>query len=539
MRNFATATVLLALGAALLYSCATPTSPSGGEPDRTGPKIIDIIPESGTTNFEGSEIELSFDEFIERSSMRQAVIIEPDIGLQYSLDWGRKSVAVEFDNPLPDSTTVLVTIGTELSDTRGNEMSEPVRIAVSTGSQIDEGEIVGRLVDAQTGRGTKGDRILLYRTPADLTQKADYLAQTDTSGSFNFTYLRQGKYKVFWVNDQNRSKIWEQEREQAQPFYQEYVTLEEAGKDTLQTIYKANSDTTQPTLQGIGLFSTRRMRVRFSENIELTDSTSLAINDTLGNTYTNAFPLYIHPQEPYVLYAQSQQNLQANQSYQLDAVNVSDLAGNVAPSLTMQFEGSAQEDSTQQRIIRNENNSGIFPDEPLEIVYAKPITEEVILDSLEVVDGDTLIQNWQQVETQRNRLRVMPPGTWQQGIQYEVRVWNPVTLRRKSYPLNVWHSPDYGQIVFNIADSSDHRPYRLILSSNERGTMLDTTFTDSIKVQELPPLTYKGIIYGDQNKNGRWDPGQVQPFMAPEPYFIQRGIPVKDAMTAEVPIVFE
>lgn len=539
MRYFFTAILLCALTWIFLHSCATPTSPTGGEPDREGPKILNITPEPGTTNFKGSEIELEFNEFIERSSMRQAVIIEPDIGLEYSLDWGRKSVAIEFENELPDSTTVLVTIGTELSDTRNNEISEPTRIAFSTGPQIDEGKIVGRVVDARTGKGTSGDRILLYRTPIDLSRKADYLAQTDTSGSFNFTYLRQGKYKVFWVNDQNRSKIWEQERERAQPFYQEFVTLEEAGTDTLQSLYKANSDTTNPRLQGVGLFSSRRMRIRFSENIKITDSTSLAITDTLGNQYTNAFPLYIHPNEPYVLFARSQQDLQASESYRLDAKNISDLNGNTADTLSYQFEGSAQEDTTRQRIITSENKSGIFPDEPLEVIFATPITEQVITDSLQVVDGDSLMESWQFVETQRNHLRVLPNDTWQQGVTYEARVWNPVTQRRKSYPINVWHPPDYGEILFSLADSADHNPYRLLLSSQERGTMLDTTFTDSVEVEQLPPLKYKVIVYGDENNNGKWDAGQVQPFREPEPYFIQRGIPVENALTAEVTVIFE
>ncbi|MDX1638534.1 MAG: Ig-like domain-containing protein [Balneolaceae bacterium] len=529
----------IALLLVLVKGCATPTSPTGGEPDREGPKIVRTVPESGTTNFEGRSIELSFSEFVERSSMRQAVIIEPDVGLEYSLDWGRKSVAIEFDTGLPDTTTILVSIGTELSDTRGNDMSEPVRIAVSTGPEIDQGVITGRVLDASTGKGTSGDRVLLYRTPVDLTEKADYLAQTDTSGRFNFTYLRQGEYKVFWVNDQNRSKIWETERERAQPFYRETVRLEKAGTDTLQTIYKAGSDTTKPGIQGVGLFSSRRMRLRFSENIQLTDSSSFTIQDSLGNRLSGAVPLYISPSEKYVLFARSERNLEADQQYRLRATNISDVAGNIQPEVLQEFEGSAQEDTTQQRIVSRENEGGIYPDEPLEIVYATTITEQPILDSLYVVEGDSLYENWETLQVRKNRLFVYPQQQWQQALDYEVRAWNPADANRKSYALQVWHPADYGKIEFTLADTTDKRSYHLRLTSSERGSMFDTTFSRSVTINDLPPLDYKAIIFGDLNDNGRWDQGQVDPFKRPEPYFLQRKIPVKKGFTSEVTVEFE
>lgn len=539
LRQFAIVLLLYGILIHLVGGCATPTSPSGGEPDKEGPKIIKIVPEPGTTNFKENAIEVSFSEFVERSSLQQAIIIEPDIGLDYSLDWGRKSVAIEFDQKLPDSTTILVTIGTELSDTRGNEMTEPQKIAVSTGPEIDEGKIAGRVVDAQTGKGTSGDRILLYQTPVDLSQKADYLAQTDTSGSFNFSYLSPGEYKVFWVNDQNRSKIWEKERERAQPFYREMVSLEKAGKDSLGTIYKAVSDTSKPRVQGVGLFSSQRMRLRFSENIQLTDSSNIAINDTLGNSYTEATPLYVLPEEQYVLFAHSEKNLEAQQSYQLEARNISDVSGNIRRLSTFQFEGSAQEDTTQQRIIGRENEGGIYPDEPLEIVYAKPISGQVLNDSLQVVQGDSLIVGWEHTQIDGNRFSIDPPGQWEQAMDYEIRVWNPVAGRRKSYSLSVWHPTDYGSIAFSLADSTDKGSYHLTLTTTERGTMVDTTFSDSVKIKDLPPLEYKAIVYGDENNNNKWDSGQVQPFVAPEPYFIQRKIPVKKAFTSEVSVIFE
>src|SRR5699024_3003300 len=131
-----------------------------------------------------------------------------------------------------------------------------------------------------TGEGSEGNRVLLYRKPIDLTATAAYSAETDTGGTFQFSYLSAGDYKAIWVDDLNRNRTWDRERERAQPFQREFVSLEEEGNDTLATLYIAQSDTTKPVFQGVGLFSSRRLRMRFSENIELTDSTRIVINDS-------------------------------------------------------------------------------------------------------------------------------------------------------------------------------------------------------------------------------------------------------------------
>jgi hypothetical protein len=45
-------------------------------------------------------------------------------------------------------------------------------------------------------------------------------------------------------------------------------------------------------------------------------------------------------------------------------------------------------------------------------------------------------------------------------------------------------------------------------------------------------------VYEDNNKNGKWDSGSVEPYKAPEPYFIQKKVPVKSRLTSEIHIIF-
>lgn len=524
---------------AIAFSCATPTTPTGGPPDKQGPKIIRTVPETGTTNFKGRSIELVFSEFVDRNSLEQAITIEPDLDIDYELDWGRKSVEIEFEQQLPDLTTLIVSIGSNLRDVRSNKLASPMKIAVSTGPEIDEGKILGHVINAETGKGRENSRVLLYRTPVDLSKKANYSAETDTSGTFLFEYLRQGTYKAFWVNDLNRNKIWDQERESAQPFYQEFIELEKAGSDTLGKLFVTSPDTTRPALQGVGLFSSQRMRMRFSESIKLSDSTAIRMTDTLGNRYSGAYPLYVLPSDPFVLFAQSEQSLNPNSSYRVELENITDLADNFLTKSSVTFTGSAQEDTTVQRIIKRDKQVGMYPDESIIITYAKPISDAAIRDSIKVVEGTDLIEQWNGISISRNKLTISPGNQWKSGVDYEIRVWNPIVGDFKTITPNIWFPNSLGRLNVMREDSTSSDTLQLSIFSENRGRVADTTFTKSIEVNRLPNTNYRVKAYIDTNGNGKWDFGSIDPYVSPEPYFIRNKVPVKGSFTADLTISLE
>lgn len=537
MINFFRISIILAT-VAIACSCATPSAPTGGPRDEEGPEIIQTEPETGTVNFDGDKIVLHFSEFVERSSLSEALTIEPDAGLVYDIDWGRKSVAIEFDKALPDLTTLIVTIGTDFSDLNGNNLASPYKVAVSTGPDIDEGKLTGRILDAQTGEGAEGQRVLLYRTPADFAVPANYIGETDTSGTVNFSYLRQGEYKAFWVDDRNRNKIWEPERERAQPFSKEMVTLAKAGSDTLGTLFIADSDTSLPELQGLGLFSNRRLRLRFSENVVLNDSTRLSIRDTLGNAYAGAYPLYVEPSEEYVLFAQSEKDLAPEQSYRLVVHNIGDVADNNQPETSQTFTGSGQQDTTAQRIVGTPGINDIFPHDPVEVTYAAPITKAAVRDSIKVVQGDTLIQPWPHLEVERNKVRIFPEGRWNQGTNYEIRLWNPISESHRSITPSVLYDSDLGALNVKHADTAA-RPTHLLLKNDEGELVADTVFTGEIEIKDLAPVAHQLILFQDLDGNGEWSAGTVAPYKKPEPYYIRNGVPVQRGLTSDLTVEFE
>jgi hypothetical protein len=522
-----------------MVSCATPIAPTGGPPDNEGPKLEYTNPETGTTNFNGNTFEFQFDEFVRRNSVSGAITVEPDLGINYEVSWQRKKMIIEFEEDFPDSTTLIIKLGTDISDTRRNKISGPITLAISTGDEIDEGKIIGNIRLAKTGKPAEGQRVLLYRDPINIKQKAAYEAQTDTGGTFTFSYLSEGNYRALLVDDRNRNKIWDPQNEETFSFYEEIIRLKKGGSDTLDVLYATRTDSIAPKLQGVGLFSANRIRLRFSEDIIFEEGLELNILDTLGNFYSNAYPLYVSPEEPFVLFAQSNEPLNENESFQVNPTQVRDLASNHADSSWFEFSGSAQEDTTQQRIISSNEVNGLGATDKFEITYAAPITEDEIIDSLVVIEGEVDFNDWPEVSVVRNKLLISPQGEWIDGVDYDFLAWNPNTLRRTLFEPETWDANEYGEIEVNLSNNDSTMSYILQLIGADRNEVRKETLNSTIILSDLPPHRYMLILFKDENKNGKWDRGSVIPYHKPERYYVQNNLNVQEGFTSEVNITFD
>lgn len=520
----------------LIHSCATPVAPTGGEPDRTGPRVVSTDPEQGTTNFSGSEVRFTFDKYVDRNNFRNNVTIEPDLGIEFDISFSRRSAKVKFESELPENTTIIVKLGTDVTDTDRNKMESPVDLALSTGDVLDSATITAQALLAETGSGQSGWRVFLYREPFDIQERAIYISETDTSGRVEFGYIGEGNYKAFWVNDQNRDRIWDPEREQAQPFYNDTFFISEGDSIEIGTLFVAMPDTISPRIDGVGLLSERRLRLRLSEEIIWDSDSYLSVTDTLGTEYTKAYPLYLSDGDENILFAQSERGLPLSEMFTLEPVSLTDLSGNNLQVDFDPFTGSNEPDTTIQRTISHSAGSGLFPDEALEVRYSSYIDDSAVLDSLQVVEGDRVITDWENVEIDRHILRISPVDTWQSGIRYQFRVWNPWEENRELIDPDIWQRNQLGSIEVTLTNNNPDFISYLTLTDEDLSIRVDTTFIDTVTLDNLPPLNYKVIVFQDENGSGSWDSGVVEPYQRPEPYAIRRRVPVREGFTSELEI---
>jgi len=512
--------------------------PTGGEPDRTGPRVVSTEPAQGTTNFRGNEVRFNFDKYVDRTNFRNNVTIEPDLGIEMDISFSRRSATVKFESDLPENTTIIVKLGTDVTDTNRNKMESPVDLALSTGDVLDSATITAEALRAETGRGESGNRIFLYREPFNIEERAVYISETDTAGRVEFGYIGEGSYKAFWVNDQNRDRVWNSERESAQPFYNETFFVSEGDSIYIGTLFISRPDTISPRIDGVGLFSERRLRLRLSEKVIWNPDSYLSVTDTLGTEYSRAYPLYLAEGDENVLFAQSERELPESEIFTLDPITITDLAGNSLEIDFDPFSGSNEPDTTILRSVSHSAANGLFPDEPLEIRYSKFIDDPSVTDSLQVVEGDRVSSDWENIEIIRNILRISPLDTWQSGIRYQFRVWNPWEEERELIDPEIWQRNQLGSIEITLANNNPDIVNRLTLTDEDLSIRIDTTFTESVTLDNLPPLSYKVIVYQDDNGNEEWDYGVVEPYVQPELYAIRRAVPVREGFTSELELVY-
>jgi len=523
----------------LFGSCATPVSPTGGEPDRTGPKIIKTSPENGAVNFAENEIEIEFNKFINRSTLQRALSIEPDLNLQVDINHGRKKATIEFDSELPDNTTIIIRIGTELTDTRSNKLENPFQLALSTGPIIDRGKVTARVRLHEDGSAESGLKVFLIREPRGIYDPANYVAETDTAGLVEFSFLGEGTYRPLWVADRNNNRIWEPEREAAQPFYSEKFDLKRGDEIDIGTMYLAELDTTAPVLEGVGLLTENRLRLRFDEEVFWEEDSRIEVTDTLMNPYTTAFPIFVPPEDPLVLLAQSERGLTPEQNFLIEMVYIKDEAGNEAVADIEPFPGSAVEDTVSLKLLGSKSVDGVFPDEPVVITYNKFIDDPLVTDSLIVIEGDRPVRGWDSLNVDKHRLYIYPRDVWQAGITYEFRVWDPFDLRHENIRPVVWQRNQLGEIGIAVSDADTNGLHEVRINDKDENVSVSRSFDREIEIDDLPPLEYTVKVFRDLNGNGSWDSGDLDPYRAPEPYFVQRNVPVREGFTSEINVEFK
>jgi hypothetical protein len=198
----------------ILSGCANQLPPGGGEIDRVPPVITEISPPDGTINYKEDYFELTFSKYIEKRSLKDAIFISPAINGNIELDWSGTSVRVLFPEKLKDSTTYVVTIGTDLVDYNNrNRMAQSVTFSFSTGNKLDKKIISGRVFEEKPS----GIMIFAYKKskedPDPMKNKPDFISQVGNDGHYKIIGLAEGNYRVFAVYDQYRDFLFQPDQD--------------------------------------------------------------------------------------------------------------------------------------------------------------------------------------------------------------------------------------------------------------------------------------------------------------------------------------
>lgn len=528
--------LLMVVSAVLMGSCATPSSPTGGPRDQQAPRIVKTKPESGSTNITTQSIFIELSEYVNRETFRTALSIEPQPRSNYKLDWWFTDVTIRFEEPLRDETTFVITLGRELKDVSGNALKQPVRIALSTGDEIDQGRTAFRIRKFDDGSAVEDGYVFLLEPDADLSSAARYASESDTGGVFQFEYVKPGNYRPVYVRDLNRDRKW-QSREIGRPLSDSLITVTADSISSIPLSYIQIKDNAGPILNGIGLLADDFMRFRFSEEVRWSRDQNPDFSASLNGQLIDGYLTHQTMSPPGVVLGYLEEETMFDSVYTITEMKVTDLAGNSVQFKDSLFYGSDQEDTIANRIVNVSPSDWLEPEDSIVVSFKDYIEDaEQIKDSLIVVEGKKVYEQWSNFEIDEFQFTIYPDSVWEKEVSYEFRIYEPYTYRFYKYSPRVISEEDLSSIsiIYTSKDSTDFPLVGLI--ADERGEQTFTITQDTTTIDGLIGNQADIRVFKDKNGNEVWDGGSLFPYILPEPLFQQFGIPLRSSMTSEIEI---
>ena len=206
IREFIFNTLLLFI---LISSCAKISSPSGGPRDKEPPVVVKSIPENGTRNFNENRFSVTFDEYVVLDKINEKFMVSPPMSKLPKVTMRGKSVYVEYEDELKDSTTYTFYFQDAIKDLNEGNIIDNYQFVFSTGPIIDSLSVTGNVYSAYSLDPPENTLILLYRSLADSSvrrQIPDYISRADKNGYFRIDNIREGKYRLYALIDLDNSK---------------------------------------------------------------------------------------------------------------------------------------------------------------------------------------------------------------------------------------------------------------------------------------------------------------------------------------------
>ena len=160
-----------------------------------------------------TKIYITFDEFIVLDNVNQQLIVSPPMEEKPEVKLRKKTIIVQFEEVLKDSTTYTFNFGNSIKDLHEGNKLLNYEYVFSTGDVLDSLSVKGTLKYASDlSDPEESITIMLYndlRDSVPLTDIPLYVGRSDDSGVFSVNNLRPDVYKVFALKDGNNNLLFD------------------------------------------------------------------------------------------------------------------------------------------------------------------------------------------------------------------------------------------------------------------------------------------------------------------------------------------
>lgn len=200
--------IVILVGALALVGCANRgIGPQGGPKDTIPPQPVRSVPENGVVSFDGKQIEVLFNEYLQLDNVSQNLLMSPPQQNPPEVKARGKKLMVNFVDSLRENTTYTLDFGNAVCDFTEKNPLRGYSFAFSTGPFIDTLEARGRVINAEDLNPVPGVLVGIHADQSDLaftTKPFDRIARTDSAGRFRVGNIHEGTYRLYALDDVSR-----------------------------------------------------------------------------------------------------------------------------------------------------------------------------------------------------------------------------------------------------------------------------------------------------------------------------------------------
>lgn len=205
-----------------MIGCAKRGTIDGGAKDTIPPVMKMSFPKNFSTNFSAKKIELSFDEYVKLKNLDKELIISPPMKRQPEITptSASKSLFIQIRDTLRENTTYSLNFGKSIEDNNEGNPYQEFTYIFSTGTYIDSLALNGTIKDGYDRKMATNLSLLLYEADSTYTdsiiykENPRYITKTiDSAKVFQFNNLKEGKYYLMALKDENRNNKFDPKTE--------------------------------------------------------------------------------------------------------------------------------------------------------------------------------------------------------------------------------------------------------------------------------------------------------------------------------------
>ncbi|MEO6136191.1 MAG: Ig-like domain-containing protein [Ginsengibacter sp.] len=197
-------------------SCAQIGVPTGGVRDSLPPTLLKATPPNNSIKFEGKQITLSFDEYIQLQNLQENLLVSPTPIINPNIDFKLKTITIKLRDTLQPNTTYSLQLGKSIVDLNENNPYPNFTYVFSTGTYIDSLTFSGNVQLAESGKIDTTLLVLLYNDLSDsavFKHKPKYITRVNNKGDFQFNNLAKDTYHLFAIKDESGQKMYTSEEQ--------------------------------------------------------------------------------------------------------------------------------------------------------------------------------------------------------------------------------------------------------------------------------------------------------------------------------------